>query len=994
MMQHKSINKTRKKNKRSKVKKYKSSYGKTLKSRLKSNTMTKKNNKKYKMHRGGATPVGTPRTPRTPRTPIGPVTPLTLPGSNISSNAIPTLASVAQQLQDYAYNRKSPYYSPGKRVIPVTELPGMGREKNLSYDQKIHSTGDRFSNEELKQIVKSPLKIVSPKRKSSLLRSSLAPAVDYSVLPYNVPFPTAPPLSVIEPPTPPEAIVTSKGKLKTSYTPKLDIMDFNEKFMSKNNVEIPSYRISLALVKSGIMPVTLPLSYLPNRGSIYDNLTPDERVAIYNINQYNEEYFYLSPNIYSILEKLKLTDHFGTLLVWGNICDALIENVKISSIKTIQSRTLFTEELSEKFLSLVNDASLNTLFNLGPSPSNPFKNKVRDLDLSMFTIPEPKHPPNPSSYQFIGYDKHPMFNMHLTDPDIDNLLTISEQSPPIKKKENVFVLGHGGMGSELPPNLKLLANKHIRLIELASKHTLLGANYPGFYIELCNVLLNPINEDIFNNTDKGVQKRKKVFDSLCQYLSINMFSACYAKDTFNLTDITHDRVLEGDFDDIDVQEDHTINVRTLSKFYSMGIFTPVDYRRNINKIPIYLKKIFNLYPGTTFFTKKTSINLIRTLIQIAVRENKIINVVLFSCSTEYVNYDRFFPSQNLSFKQPDETTPSMKLLINGKKFIYNTRRMISSMLVCFENEYFIKLRLKHGSNNLYEKTHDYFTPQGIPNYNEINSIEVALKTFYNQYFLIFLLDIKDFNYLVAYSFAGLDEKKPSFDLIDDRNPVSNTPYAKELIKVKIYLMEEFYRMFYKVLSYYTTAFYHLLDVYNRYYSFYVNYSPGDINSQSIIMSNINIVKEINDFFSSLFFIIRYVSDGFYGDKSLNPPLQPSFLHYPKYIEVKKEYDQSHIKKIYDEINEGMDYNKYVVIDPYGTTLTPSRGKKVRGLITNQLPPGEFFHTTRNTYEYKELPNVDKAIRRRKEIKKQIFDKQKIRPEARKTRAENDYNISI
>ena len=75
------------------------------------------------------------------------------------------------------------------------------------------------------------------------------------------------------------------------------------------------------------------------------------------------------------------------------------------------------------------------------------------------------------------------------------------------------------------------------------------------------------------------------------------------------------------------------------------------------------------------------------------------------------------------------------------------------------------------------------------------------------------------------------KKKPSFDLIDDRNPVSNTPYAKELIKVKIYLMEEFYRMFYKVLSYYTTAFYHLQDVYNRYYSFYVNYSTGDINSQ-------------------------------------------------------------------------------------------------------------------------------------------------------------------
>ena len=90
----------------------------------------------------------------------------------------------------------------------------------------------------------------------------------------------------------------------------------------------------------------------------------------------------------------------------------------------------------------------------------------------------------------------------------------------------------------------------------------------------------------------------------------------------------------------------------------------------------------------------------------------------------------------------------------------------------------------------------------------------------------------------------------------------------------------------------------------------------------------------------------------------------------------------------------MDYHRYRVTDPTGTTLLPSPGKKTRGVIKNPQAPGDFYHIARSTYEYKERPNLNEAKERRLESKKQIFDEQNIRPMARKVRAEGDYNISV
>jgi len=995
-MQHKSGNKTRKRNKRSKV-----SYGKTSKS--KSNTLTRRNKKKYKtyktykIYRGGVTPVGSPRTPR------GSVTTLTPGvGSKILTNTTPTLASVAQQLQTYAYkDRVSPYHSPGKRVVPVTELPGMGRDARLSHGEKIHSTGDKFTKEEMNRVIKSPLNRVSPIRKSRLGTHSFAPSVVASNVlpPPAILQATAPPLSSVLPsqvPTPPpEILLNSKGQLQTTYTPDFEIIDPGARTITTSTgLVIPHYYILPGTENPSEMSVTLPLSYIPTGADPINTLSQTKLIFLNTINIHNQYYYYLSPNIYSVLANLKLEEHFGTLLIWGRLFDELIDNIRITSIRTIQSRTLFDEENAKLFLSGIQNLAVTNLFNMGPSPSDENRRQIRYLNV--FKIPKPTHPPSPTSLQLVGYNTHPMFRGNLSQIDVDDLLNISEHNPPTNIKENVFVIGHGAMRNELSPEMKFLANKYIRLIEIGKKHGLLSAKYPKFYFHLNNLMSDPSNAVMFNNTDKGEKKRKQIFDILCQYLTINQVSGCLLKDTFKLTDITHDREIEGHFDDADIQEDHSVTISTLMGFYSMGIFIPVDYTKNKAKTPIYKKKLFQLFPGTTFFTKNTKIGLVNTLLPMAVRNNKVINVILFSCAVEYAKTDVYYENPDPSFAKPSKTTPEMEMLIQGKSFIYNLGRMISTLLVIFDRAPFLSLTLKQDDSYTYnvESNGYYFSPTGQPYFENIERLTPQLLQFFNSYFVPFLTEIAKFNFEAVFSFAGIKGANPSHDLIDSSNPISGEPHANELRKVKIYLMDELYHTFHKISNYYVVAFNHLFNIYNQYINVFTGNTQKDIDARTAISQNIGMTKDILDFFSKIYHTILFISRGKYGVANIVPPISASFLIYPIYIETRKEYDETKVKKIYDEINEGMDYRRYEIINPKGTSLQPFPGKQIRGLIKNPPPPGGFFHTARSTYEYKEQPNINEAKERRLEDKHNLYEKQNIRTLARKVRAKGDYNISV
>ena len=285
---------------------------------------------------------------------------------------------------------------------------------------------------------------------------------------------------------------------------------------------------------------------------------------------------------------MHLAEYFGFVLVWGKLRDELIENIRISSIKTIQSRTQLSEEETKEFLKGIIRFSDDIYADTGPSPSMP--DKEHPYKIKFFKIPTPKSEPSPTSLQVVGYNKHPMYNTYLTKYVLTELKRLSEENKRPSKKEPVFILAHGGIADELIPELKLLANKYLRVIELGKKHTLLSAKYPSVFLRINDILLNPDNAVMFENTDEGAKKRKEIFDMICKYLNIDKFDACSEKDTLSLTDITNDRRFGGHFKDSDIQEDHDITMNTLNSFYSMGIFRPVEYRKKINRIPLFKKK--------------------------------------------------------------------------------------------------------------------------------------------------------------------------------------------------------------------------------------------------------------------------------------------------------------------------------------------------------------------------------------------------------------------
>jgi hypothetical protein len=978
-------NKTRVKNIKKVYKKTISFYRKTRKHNRNYNRKYNRNyNRKYKIYSGGVTPIGSP---------IGSVTPIyyttPLPSEQEMERINrPVLNEAAQILKSHVYNRESPYYSPGKQVIPVTQLPGRGRTPSLTYEQQIHSTGDRFSDRSIEQIIKSPLK-----------HKSISPQVDEVDTGYGHAYSkslsqrtkTARPPLHSSPPTPPQVVLTSIGNLKTTNTPTLGIVDLGlNPHITDQGIKIPRYLMSPLEYK---LRVILPLSYLPLRGNIYEILNEQERKMLDVISLYHDEYSYLSPYIYNILESLHLAEYFGIVLVYGKLRDQLMENIRISSINTIQSRTQFSEEETKEFLKGIIRFSDDIYADTGPSPSMP--DKEYPYEIKFAKIPTPKSEPSPTSLQVVGYNTHPMYNTYLTRDVLKDLERLSEDNKRPEKKEPVFILAHGAIADELSPELKLLANKYLRVIELGKKHTLLSAKYSSVYLRINDILLNPDNAVMFENTDEGEKKRKEIFDMICKYINIDKFDACSQKDTLHLTDITHDRQFGGHFKDSDIQEDHDITMNTLRSFYSMGIFRPIEYRKKINRIPLFKKKIFELHPGTTFVTKNTAFLMVRTLLPIAIRENKIMNILTFSCAPEYYPNVPFVPPKDPLYVKPSEVTPAMKLLIEGKRFIFNTSRMIVSLTTNFFDDGFFSLRkIQVGNTHVYQRTIDYFEAGKPAKFEAIDIIEKNLKKFYVDFFSVFLKEISGFNYNAAFSFAGIGGANASFDLIEDGNPVADEPYANELIKVKIYLMEELYRMFNTRLSYYLVATNHLLEIFTKLIALYTDDTIGHKTMRESINQQITMARFINEFFLKLNMVLLYIRSGFYGF-SINPPTTPNFLRYPKYIQVKKEYDESNVRSIYDEINEGQDYDRYELMNPGSISLVPSsRGQRPRGLIKNYMPPEQHRLTARNAYKYKELPNIDAVKKRRKTMKVKLLDDGRVKHIARKTRPEDNYQISI
>jgi hypothetical protein len=947
--------------------KHKTRKNKTRRNKTRRNkTRKSKYGYKYRIYSGGVTPVSPISSMSAVLSPQVNATPLNVSPVDGSAGVNPADMSVLPLgVQAYAYNRNTPYRD---NVISAKTLEGQKRLPDLTDSKKIHSWGNEV-------IRKSPIKIPTV-----LAPSAVAP-IPEPLLPPPPPPHSMPPLP---PPTPPKIALTSTGRLKTTYTPKLDVIEFSGLTINKKSGSgtLPLFTL---LPFSYTLPEIIPLSFLPKRGEMETILGPKLFEMLNLINTYSEEYFNISPRLYSILKEINKTHEYGVLIIWGKLRDELFENIAVSSIDAIQSRTLFDEETTRLFMDKVKQVVLRKDALLGPSPSNPYLKYPHEM--LNFTIPAPKHPPKPTSLQIVGYNTHPMFNRHLTRNDELRLLELSEennQTKPAPKRETIFILAHGGIGNELSSEIKILANKYLRVIELGKMHELLSAKYNKVFLNINNILLDPNNAVMFNNTTAGENKRKEIFDMICKYLNINKIEGCLVKNTLSLTNLTHDRVFSGHYNDTDIIEDHDINLSTISKFYSMGVFIPVDYKKDKSKQALHKKTIFELYPETAYFTTTTTINMIETLLPIAIRENKIMNILIFSCAPKVTVDDKVFISTHPHFQKPGTKNPAIKLLMEGKKFLYNLNRMFSAFIGIFFHDSVAELRSETvGKKTIFTQTYDYF-PVGRPvEYASLDLLKKHLNEFYMISFERFLKDIENFNFRSVFSFAGIGSIYDSYDLIETYNPAGNTPYANELIKVKIYLMEEFYSMLSPSLAYFTNISNTILRIISYLSTLYTGNTLDDQLKQFTIRNDILQATNINDFFNQMTGTMIGVTYGLYGDDTRNPPSPPSFSYYPKYIEVKKEYDESNVRNIYDQLNEGLDYDRFKLGVPDASGLVRGYGESgLKGVFLNPLPPGQLRRDARDLYKYRILPNIDKVKNRRKTTKIKLYDEMRVGKQAR------------
>ena len=244
--------------------------------------------------------------------------------------------------------------------------------------------------------------------------------------------------------------------------------------------------------------------------------------------------------------------------------------------------------------------------------------------------------PLPSSFQVIGYNKHPFFT-HKNLPDMTG-----KKLPSLTNKINLTIDAHGSVGHILNDNEKRLANHYLRIIEIGDYDGTVSVYRPEYYKILNDMLRNPNYAELFDDTHVGKQLRTKAYKKLCPFIKDSRKPPCdkfsYNKrgdDYFKLIHLTHDRSFSGDKEDIDVRENHPITARTLTSFEHQGLFIPIPYNRNKTGLPYYTKEMFQLFPGTTFMSKNTKISLVNNILPLAIERNERFNIFISSCNVSY-----------------------------------------------------------------------------------------------------------------------------------------------------------------------------------------------------------------------------------------------------------------------------------------------------------------------------------------------------------------------
>ena len=782
-------------------------------------------------------------------------------------------------------------------------------------------------------------------------------------------------------PTPPEAFLSPNGRLVSSYSPTLDIIEDTATripVIGSSHLTTPKL-----IMKPYNYPYNgpIPLSFLPKPSKV----SSEDTKIMRSIKLFPFTYSYLSHMISDILIKMNKHDDFAKILVVGRLRDEHIFCMNISSIRVMKSRLFFTDEETNTFMLWI-DYYAKNIAKMGMTSNLKYPTFVPTYDINAIT-PDNIEPPLPAtSLQVVGYKTHPFFQTYMTQQLQAELLRQSEQNKKIKGEDYAILTAHGSVAKELSPELKFLANKYLRIIEFGKLGNLLSLSYnTDLMIRLNDILRDPTNYEMFDNTTEGQDKRTEIFNKLCDYISIAGMSLCNIENSFNLVDITHDRFFVGALEDIKIKENHKITVKSLKNQVSMGVFVPVNYKKDTHIPYIIQKELFRLYPGTSFLSKNTAVYIVESLLPIAIRENRRINIIIMSCGgvIPYMDDEIYRHPGDTSIK-PGTNNDAIKLLTLSKKYL---SRLINVMND-FTNEFFeysIFENLQHTADDgvdMFSNHRDFVAEN---NYERVHKIAQHIINFYNKKFRIFT-QITESKQKISemFSFSGIGRNIISNELIEDTNEFQDKPYYRfrnELVKVKIYLMLE-------IMKHFSVRIILMKSILNNIISnilkLRMNYPENphhsDIPKCNTLDEAARIATEMFNYFHFLTNMVKYIREG------LRKDYPNSFINYTVYNSMYHEYYKNNMNKIYDELFENMDY------DRYEGENTGFNERVYKTKLVNPIPPNKFRKTARFMYKYKEVPNVDDARARLKTIKNKIYDDQRINKKARLVK--DKYAVSI
>ena len=780
-------------------------------------------------------------------------------------------------------------------------------------------------------------------------------------------------------PQAPPIIVSPQGRnLVTTYTPTFDIVQYSSRISVRGNPAATAPTLHMTLFHYPY-DRPLPLSFLP-KNSI--KLTPEENSIKMNINMFPLTYDYLADVIYDMLLKINKLSSYANILVKGRLRDELMLNIRMTSIEVMQSRLFMSREDTERFMQLVYIYT-NQYNVIGPDPYNPMATDIYDVDVESPLT----NAPDPNSYMVKGYRTHPMFRTQRMTGDEENaLVSLSEKHPKLKGEDTALVYAHGAVVNELTPKMKFLANKYLRIIEFGKMGQALAMKYRSFMVKLNYIMQSSFYNVMFDNTDDGEKTRDMAFKILCPYIMHDNISSCDTSETLNLVDITHDRFLEGDVEDMMIPENKKISYKSLKNKTTMGIFLPVNHKLDTSTPYLAKKELFKLYPGTTFFSKNTKMNLIESLLPIAIQRNRRINLFIVSCMVDYIEGDDL---HNSLLGKPGNFNPAITVLNTGKKFLSKFLRMANEYYMVFYDEYIYAFTYtKRNGRYIFAGYTDYVKDN---KHNMIFDMGEKIINFYNTKFTDFKKHSYNSIHMVTttFSFAGINDVSMSNILIENRPMIVNEwyyPFLNELIKVKIFLMTDFKNLCSSKIGMILTS----LKIINKNVEeLRLLYGPGPFSDPEftrtcgMLDNAIAYSKEMLNYFTMLDILNMYITAGLLYEAHTDPE---AFANHPKYVEIKKEYDDTSMKKIYEEITANLDYDRYE-----GENVEFNK-RIYKTELMNPLPPDRFRKTARYMYKTKVLPNYDEARRRRKTMKQKLYDEEGIGKRAQQAKSSSAISV--